>query len=135
MNAHISRVMIVSIALLFIGFVGFRTPTALFADSIDDFECDDGYKHVFTVGKPSSNGYKKVENYCENSGGNRAGATMISFTDCTGETPSTIRAIGQYHNGRRVGKWDIINDTGEIIDECFYVDGELSRGDCPLCSE
>jgi len=80
MNAHISRVMIVSIVLLligFVGFVGFSTPIAIFGDSINDFECDDGDEHVFKVEKPSSNGYKKVENYCENSGGNRAGATVI----------------------------------------------------------
>ncbi|MGA1796970.1 MAG: hypothetical protein ACMUIL_14045 [bacterium] len=135
MHTHISRALIVSVVLLFIGFVGFSPPPALFADSINDFECNDGDKHVFTVKKPSSHEYKKVENYCKNCNGERAGATMISFTDYTGASPSTIRAIGQYHNGRRVGKWVIINDTGENIDECLYVNGDLSQGDSPLCFE
>ncbi|MGA1794219.1 MAG: hypothetical protein ACMUIL_00050 [bacterium] len=32
-----------------------------------------------------------------------------------------------------IGKWIIIDDISEIIDECFYVNGELKRGDNNLC--
>ena len=105
-------------------FAGFTAPAALHADSIEDFACAGVAVHIFETTKPVGSAYKITEHYCELPNGERQGATKISFRDYTGSVGTTF-TFGQYHNGKRRGKWVTTDITGEIIRECVYANGSL----------
>lgn len=81
--------------------------------------------------KPVGSTYEVTERYCELASGDRQGPTKISFSDYTGAGETTF-TFGQYHNGRRVGRWLVTDIAGETVAECIYANGRLLRGD-PAC--
>lgn len=133
MSAIISRALIVTIGLLF---AGFSAPSALLADSIRDFECEGAAIHVYNASLiEGENGarFKEIEHYCKLPNGQRKGLTKITFMDNSEPSLSTY-TLGQYHNDVPVGRWLTIDITGEVIAECFYVNGILNQTNSdPLC--
>lgn len=139
MGTHITKALVVSIGLLF---AGFSAPSALLADSIKDFECHGAAEaemtHVYIANANISEidgniVSKEIEHYCELPNGQRQGLTKRTFIDYMGLTLSTY-TLGQYHNDKPVGRWLIIDIKGEVIAECFYVDGSLnSNNSDPSC--
>ncbi len=95
-------------------------------------QCPPTATHLFTTYKPAELPYKTTEHYCVLPSGKRTGDTIIAFIDYTGATASTY-TVGQYANGERQGQWVIIDVTGAVISECFYVQGKLLDGDPAWC--
>ncbi len=74
MGTHMTRLVVV-VGLLF---VGFSVSTTLFADSVEDFECQGAAIHVYEASL--YDGAKEIEHYCELPNGKRQGLTKISHT-------------------------------------------------------
>jgi len=123
MNSCVGRSLITLIGLLLAG--GQAAPTAS-ADSLEDFECHGSAIHIFTNTRAADSSYEMTEHYCELPNGNRQGATKISYTDLTGESPSTY-TWGHFIKGRRVGRWTTVTVTGELVGDCTYANGRLQN--------
>lgn len=113
-------------------FAAFTAPTALHADSLDDFGCWGIAKHMFQTEKPVGAPYTRTEHWCELPNGQRQGETKVTYVDYTGTVGSSITK-GRYHNGMPIGKWVTTDVTGAILMECIYANGgTLVQGD-PGC--
>jgi hypothetical protein len=132
-----TKTLIVSIVLLLVGFGGW--PTQILAGN--KFKCPGAStKHVNTS---SSDGYVEREQYCEKvSNDKRHGPTMIMRTEdfpVEGaedlSTTYTTYTLGKWANGKRSGKWKIIDQNNVVLDECHYANGKLKSGDPSLCPQ
>ena len=123
MNRHFCGALI---ALVGLSFAGWQAAPTARADSLEDFDCHGGARHIFENSRPADSSYEMTEHYCELPNGERQGYTKISYTDITGVNPSTY-TWGQFHNGRRVGTWITVTVTGELVGRCTYANGRLVR--------
>lgn len=144
MSTYITRVLIVSILLLF---VGFGSPTQLFAGA-----CPEGFE-ILCEGEAVANcrtdyvdivddegvtcKYRIVDSYCALPNGNRQGFSEITMQKLDGKLdPAIYHLRGNYFNDMRVGKWDLFDAAGDFMGNCFYVAGKLNvKKSCKECNE